>query len=79
MTVLRLTHEPLKITNSNTALLTSEPGVVLNTLISHKTNTTTKSNSNRDKVTLRKMMHVNILHIIRELKKKLKTVEVVQN
>lgn len=45
MTVLRLTHEPLKITKSNIALQASKPEVVLNTLISYRTMTTTKSNN----------------------------------
>lgn len=45
MTVLRLTHEPLKITKSNTALQASKPEVVLNTVISYRTTTTTKSNN----------------------------------
>lgn len=73
MTVLRLTHEPLKITDSNAALLTSEPGVVLNTLISYKTNTTTKSNCNRDEFNVKKNDACEHPTHIRELDKEIKS------
>lgn len=71
MTVLRLTHEPLKITNSSTALQASEPEVVLNTFISHKATTTTKTNSHCNTFYFKENdAHENSTHI-REKKKAL--------